>query len=332
MTATGTIDWSSVGSPSTTGSGILMDLHANLDRMQVLVRNDRQLSLGGELSAALDEGRLRVRGDLTVIRAAIMLPDARAPTLGDDVVVVRSSAPQEVLARGRLQTANPMDLQIRLDLGRDLALQGHGITTRLEGELTVSSATGGADPFRIVGEVRTVEGRFRAWNQALNVETGVILFNGPYSNPSLNLLAIRPEIEVRAGVRVTGTLEAPRLTLFSEPEMSEAEKLSWVVLGRASPTSGTEGASMQQAALTLLAGGLGGSLAGDLGLDQLAVSDSSVSIGKRLSNELYVTYEAGLAGAASTLFVFYDITRRLTLRGQTSEASALDIIFTMTYD
>ena len=89
---------------------------------------------------------------------------------------------------------------------------------------------------------------------------------------------------------------------------------------------------MQQAALTLLAGGLGGSLAGDLGLDQLAVSDSSVSIGKRLSNELYVTYEAGLAGAASTLFVFYDITRRLTLRGQTSEASALDLIFTMTYD
>lgn len=332
MTASGTIDWSGVGAPGTTGSGILMDVQANLDRMQVLVRNDRQLSLGGELSASLDGGRLRVRGDLTVIRAAIMLPDARAPTLGDDVVVVRSSSPEDALARGRLQTANPMDLQIRLDLGRDLALQGHGITTRLEGELTVSTATGGSDPFRIVGEVRTVEGRFRAWNQALNVETGVILFNGPYSNPSLNLLAIRPEIEVRAGVRVTGTLEAPRLTLFSEPEMSEAEKLSWVVLGRAAPTSGTEGASMQQAALTLLAGGLGGSLAGDLGLDQLAVSDSSVSIGKRLSNELYVTYEAGLAGAASTLFVFYDITRRLTLRGQTSEASALDLIFTITYD
>ena len=114
--------------------------------------------------------------------------------------------------------------------------------------------------------------------------------------------------------------------------MPESEKLSWVVLGRAAATSGAEGTSMQQAALGLLAGGVGSSLAQGLGLDELGMGDSSVSIGKRISDELYVTYEAGLSGAASTLYVFYDITRRFTVRGQTGEASALDLIYTFTYD
>lgn len=330
MTARGSIDWSGVDDAPEGETGIAMDFTASLQKMQVLVRNDRQLSLSGDLSAGLEQGRLKVRGDIKVDRAAIMLPEAGAPTLGDDVVVVRASdAPQ---AHGELTTTKPMDLEVKLDLGQDLALQGYGITSRLEGELTVGSTSNGGDPYRVVGEVRTVEGRFRAWGQALNVETGVVLFNGSYTNPSLNLLAIRPEIAVRAGVRVTGTLDAPRVLLYSEPEMPESEKLSWVVLGRAAATTGAEGSSMQQAALGLLAGGVGSSLAGGLGLDELGMGDSSVSIGKRLSDELYVTYEAGLSGAASTLYVFYDITRRFTVRGQTGKASAVDIIYTITYD
>jgi translocation and assembly module TamB len=89
---------------------------------------------------------------------------------------------------------------------------------------------------------------------------------------------------------------------------------------------------MQQAALGLLAGRLASSLADDFGVDELGLDESAVSIGKRISNELYVTYEAGLSGAASVLYVFYDITRRLTLRAQTGEASAVDLIYTINYD
>jgi translocation and assembly module TamB len=336
MVASGTIDWSGVGRAAQ-GSGIAMDLRASLQQMQVLVRNDRQLSLSGDLTAGLQQGALRVRGDIKVDRASITLPDASAPTLGDDVHVVRAgdrpaAAADEPEARGELNTARPMDLEIKLDLGRDLALQGQGITTRLQGGLTVRSGEGGGDPFRVVGEVRTDEGRYRAWGQALNVETGVVLFNGPYDNPSLNLLAIRPEIDVRAGVRVTGTLLAPRVQLYSEPELPEAEKLSWVVLGRATATTNAEGSNMQQAALGLLANQVGGSLANGLGFDEIGLAESGVSVGKRLSDELYVTYERGLAGAASTLYLFYDITRRFTVRGQTGEASAVDLIYTITYD
>ena len=337
MVSSGHIDWSGVARATAKGSGIVLDVKTRLERMQVLVRSDRQVSLSGELSAGLTDGRLRVRGDLHVDRASITLPESGAPTLGDDVVVVRASdrqtqpkqpqqdAPQ---ARGELRTAQPMDMEVRLDLGRDFALQGYGITTRLQGDLTIRSARSGNDPVAIVGEIRTDEGRFRAWGQALNVETGVALFNGPYSNPSLNLLAVRPNIAVRAGVHVTGTALAPRVALYSEPQLPDAETLSWVMLGRAPGAGGGDGKAMQQAALGLLAG----NLTEGLGFDEVGLSDSGVAIGKRLSDQLYVTYEAGMSGAASTLYVFYDITRRLTARGQTGKTSALDLIYTIAYD
>ena len=63
------------------------------------------------------------------------------------------------------------------------------------------------------------------------------------------------------------------MALYSDPVLSEAETLSWVILGRASAASGGEAILMQQAALALL-GGLGkgssgGSLASRFGLDEI---------------------------------------------------------------
>ena len=236
------------------------------------------------------------------------------------------------MATGQLESAQPMDVEIALDLGRDLALTGYGITTRLEGQLTVRSSPRPDQPFALFGEVRTDEGRFRQWGQALNVETGEVAFSGAMDNPSLNLLAIRPEIDVRAGVRVTGTLRAPQVQLYSDPPLPEAEKLSWVVLGRATAISGGEGSSVQRAALGLLAGRAVSSFADDLGVDEIGLGESAVSVGKRISDQLYVTYEAGLSGAASTLYIFYDITRRFTVRGESGEASAVDLIYTFDFD
>lgn len=338
MTATGLIDWSGVQTAGPNESGIEMDFSAKLERMQVLVRNDRQLTLSGDLSAALNQGALRVRGDLNVDRASIRLPDAGAPTLGDDVVIVRNTDELElvevgtVAANGSLESSQPMDVEIRLNLGRDLALDGYGITTRLEGELTVRSSPLPNQPFSVFGEVRTDEGRYRAWGQALNVETGEVAFNGSYENPALNLLAIRPDIDVRAGVRVTGTLRAPQVELYSDPPLPEAERLSWVVLGRPMAISGGEGTSVQRAALSLLAGQAVSGLADNLGVDELGLGDSGVSVGKRISDKLYLTYEAGLSGAASTLYIFYDITRRFTVRGESGEANAIDLIYSFDFD
>ena len=94
-------------------SGIIMDLRAQLQRMQVLVRNDRQMTLSGELSrGARTQARCASAAILRVDRASIVLPEASAPTLGDDVVVVRNAdlrnpgAVEARQARGELEPAS----------------------------------------------------------------------------------------------------------------------------------------------------------------------------------------------------------------------------------
>ena len=104
----------------------------------------------------------------------------------------------------------------------------------------------------VTGEVRTVSGQYRAYGQQLNIETGIARFNGPIDNPQLDILAIRPNIQQRAGVAITGTAQSPRVRLYSDPQLSDQETLSWLMLGRASATSGGESAILQQAALAIL--------------------------------------------------------------------------------
>ncbi|ART58177.1 DUF490 domain-containing protein [Acidovorax carolinensis] len=352
LTGSGRLGW---GEPGAGLSGIAMDITAEARALQVLVRADRQVSVSGQVQAQLQQGQFSLRGKLTTDRATIILPDESAPSLGSDVVV-RSAAKDradqakaQVAARAnqkaaQAETALPPAVAITLNLGRDFALQGQGITTRLTGELDIRSSTVPGAPPRVTGEVRTDAGRYRAWGQVLDVETGLIRFNGPYNNPALDILALRPNISVRAGVQVTGSALAPRVRLYSDPELPDAEKLSWVVLGRDAANGGAEAAVLQQAALTLL--GRGGAsptaqVASRLGLDEIGfkgpgagedATSAALTFGKRLSKDMYVTYERSLSGTLGTLYIFYDLSRRLTLRGQTGEKSAVDIIYTVRYD
>ena len=353
LSATGQMRW---GAASAGSSGIRMAMQGQVRSLRVLVRSDRQVTLSGDLQARLEEGQFTLRGKLETERAVIILPDESAPSLGTDVVV-RSAAKEREAAEAaqreaarstaqaaKPQTAKPPDVAVTFDLGKDFAVQGRGITTRLEGQLEIRSTSLSAPP-RITGEVRTVKGQYRAYGQQLDVETGLARFNGPFDNPALDILAIRPNIAQRAGVQVTGSAQAPRVRLYSEPALSDVETLSWVVLGRASASSGGESVLMQQAALALLGGlgkgGSGGSLASRLGLDEIGfkgpgsggeLRESAVTLGKRLSKDFYVTYESGLTGVLGTLFIFYDLTQRLTLRGQAGVQSGVDLIYTLKYD
>ena len=353
LDGTGSVQWG--GAPSSAAdqdTDLRMDFKARAKGLQVLVRADRQASVSGTLEASLRDRQFKLRGDLSIDRASIILPDAGAPALGDDVVV-RSKALDKVAMEkvqvaatqaSRAETALPPDVAVTVDLGNDFALQGLGITTRLEGKVTIRSAKAAGAPPSVTGEIRTVAGRYRAWGQMLDIETGLIRFNGAYDNPSLDILALRPNIEVRAGVQVTGSAKNPRVRLYSEPDLPDAEKLAWVVLGRSAAGGGAEAAVLQQAALALLGGQNGGGtgdVASKLGLDEIGfkgpgtgedATGAALTFGKRVSKDLYVTYERSLSGALGTLYIFYDLTKRLRLRGQTGANTGVDLIYTVRYE
>ena len=78
---------------------------------------------------------------------------------------------------------------------------------------------------------------------------------GPVANPRLDILAQRPNLAVRVGAQVGASAQLPRERLYSEPDTSDTDKLSWLVLGREPDGLGsTDLALLQSAALALLAG------------------------------------------------------------------------------
>ena len=331
-------------------------LDAKLDQLRASVRTDRQVTLSGDLQAKLDGRLAQFTGKLRVDKAVILLPDEGTPQLGEDVVVrgvEGAAAAQTALAEAnaptvtkamKAQDARALKIAMQIDLGQDFRIQGKGIDTRIRGLLALSGDSI-TEP-RLVGTVNTFGGQYRAYGQRLDVEQGVLRFSGPIDNPALDILAIRPNLSQRVGVQITGTALLPRVRLYAQPELPDAEKLSWLVVGRAAASGGAEAALLQQAALALLggkSGGMSGELTASLGLDELSfrgsanntagtTTEGAVTLGKRFSRNFYAAYERSISGALGTLFVFYNLSQRLTVRAQAGQQSALDLIYTFSYD
>jgi len=355
LNATGFAQWLPDGTGATPGlSKIRIELDAQAQALRLTARADRRLAVSGHLQAKLREAKLEIRGALKADQALFILPDENSPSLGTDVVVKSSNKNPAPVPSSNIENPPPVsnsqrivpDVAITLDMGPDFRVQGRGLITRLAGTLDLTSTAATSGVPRLTGNLSTVRGSYKAYGQLLDIEEGLLRFTGPYDNPALDILAIRPNLTVRVGVQISGTALSPRVRLYAEPEMAEAEKLAWLVLGRSGANGGAEAAVLQQAALALLGGkgrGLSGGLSAALGLDELSLrgstsnadgstSAAAVTLGKRLSRNFYVAYERSMAGTLGTVYIFYELSRRFTLRAQTGEQSTIDLIFTVPYD
>ncbi len=325
---------------ATLGTAPRAQLQLEAQHFQLLGRVDRRIVTSGRAQLQLERERARLDGSFTVDEGLFDFSRSDAPSLSDDVVVTRATDTKpHAPAANAAATARPMALEmdLRVDLGRKLQLRGRGLETGLQGELRLTAPNG---KLSVDGTVRAVGGTYAAYGQKLEIDRGQVVFNGPAENPRLDIEATRPNLDVRVGVAVTGTAVSPRVRLFSEPEMSDTDKLSWLVLGRASDGLGrADTALLQRAALALLAGedpGPTDQLLQALGLDQLSVRQNDegevretvVSLGKQLSRRWYVGYERSLNATAGTWQLIYRVAQRFTLRAQAGEDSALDVIWT----
>jgi translocation and assembly module TamB len=311
------------------------DLTIVAREMLALGRVDRRIVTSGRATLELSADSITLDGRFVVDEGLIDISRSDAPALGDDVVIVdgEDDDAAEAPAGG---PARNVSMDVRVDMGERLRLRGRGIDTRLRGDLVIT-APGGR--LAVNGTVRTEAGSYAAYRQNLRIERGILAFTGPVEDPRLDILAIRPDLDVRVGVAITGTALNPRVRLFSEPAMSDTDKLAWLVLGRASDGLGrTDTALLQSAALALLAGedgGPGDGLSSRLGLDELSVSQGDgevrqtiVSLGKQVSRRWYVGYERSLNTTTGTWQLIYRIAQRFTLRGQSGLDNSLDLIWT----
>ncbi len=310
-------------------------LQFEAERATVLGRVDRRVVASGKLAVQLDAQTLKIDGDLRADEGLIDASRGDAPSLGDDVTVKRPGDRAAIADAAARRPPRGVELRVGVDLGPRFRIRGRGIDTRLQGQLRLTSPRG---RLATHGEVRTDSGTYEAYGQKLAIERGVITFVGDVANPRLDIEAVRANTDTRVGVIVGGSVQSPRVRLFSDPELPDTEKLALLVTGRSYDSlGGTETLLLQRAALALLAGDGADSsfdVARALQLDELSVRqsdgtvrDTVVTLGKQLSDRVYVGYERGLNATAGNWQLIYRIAQRFTLRAQSGEDPAVDLIW-----
>jgi translocation and assembly module TamB len=309
------------------------------ERFRALDRVDRRVTVSGSATVALAQ-QLSVDGRFTLDEGRIDISQSDAPALDDDIVVLNREGAVAPKAPGG--TAPPgLALRVAVNLGEQLRLTGRGLDARLGGELDVTTPNG---LLAVNGVVRILEGTYTAYGQNLSVARGNVVFTGDAANPRLDIFAIRPDIDQRVGITVSGNAVNPRVRLTSEPELPEIDKLTWLVLGRAPEGLGrADTALLQRAALALVAGdkgGKGGGVAEKVGLDKLTLRGGSaaegggavIGLGKQLSKRLFFGYEHALASAGGYWQIVYRAAGRLTLRARTGLDNAIDAVWTWRWE
>jgi translocation and assembly module TamB len=332
-----------------------MQLKLVANKLDAVARPDRTVVVSGQATLVRDAHRFALEGNFRVDRALVELAPQGRPTLSDDVVVLgrgAAAAPQKPVS------TVPLAVDLTADLGNDFRLRGMGIDANLAGSVRLRKS--GDRPPRINGTIRALNGTYAAYGQNLTIERAVLTFSGAYDNPSLDILAVhkRPDGEplsdtnVEAGVQVRGTALSPQAKLVSTPNVSDSDKLSWLVLGHGMEgTSGNEADVLGAAASALLGGaggggGFGSKLSSALGVDELSfhqaanqgtgnapgVESTVVTIGKRISQRLYLSFEQGAATTSSVVRLRYKVNPRVTLQFQTGTNTALDVLYSWAFD
>lgn len=332
-------------------------LDIKLDRLGAFQLPDQWVTVSGNGRLSLRDGALGATGKLVVDAGYWQLAPGGTPRLSDDVVVKRPGSEKPAASlRPRLE------LDIGADLGRNFLFKGAGLSSRLAGDIRITAH--GRDLPRATGTIRARSGRFEAYGQKLEIERGILSFNGLLDNPGLDVRAVRKGLPVEPGVQIGGTAQKPVVKLISDPELPEAEKLAWLVLGHGPEQMGAGDATL----LFSAAGGLLGNDSGNVvqqlkktfgfdefGLRQGTIGGSSgrqpgsrvaggnsidtagttgqqiLSVGKRLSSNALVSYEQTLGRAEGIVKLTVNLTRQIAVIGRAGSDNALDVFYTLTF-
>jgi translocation and assembly module TamB len=211
---------------------------------------------------------------------------------------------------------------------------------------------------RASGTVNLLNGRYEAYGQQLDIERGILNFQGLLENPALNILALRKGLPVEAGVEITGFAQAPQIRLVSEPNVPDAEKLSWLVLGRP-PTQEGSDTGVLMAAVGAIFGNQSGAASQQIkdsfGIDEISVRSGTpgqlqamnsrvvsmrsstaatsqvFAVGKQLSNRLRLSYEQAIGGVDSLVRLTFKVTDKISVVGTSGTDAALDVFYSFSF-
>jgi len=322
-------------------------VHLKLHRFPALQRSDRYAMVSGVVDIDAQLPRISISGDLTADAGWFSLEILQGvPSLDDDVRVIHAGDDEQARA-SPLQ----MSMDLKFDMGPRFYITGMGLDAGLLGSIQIRMADGRLTG---IGALRTRGGGIEAYGQKLRLRRGTLTFQGRLDNPLLDIEALRTGEQVEAGVRVSGTAQRPRIDLVSYPEVSDVEKLSWLILGRGPDEGGSDAALLLSVGTALLGGGQ--PFYRQLGLDELSIRSGTIGssgsllpdrtvasqinldsnselatqfivASKHFANGITLSVEQAMAGSETVGRASYRLSRRLSLDLKAGTISGIALVY-----
>ncbi|WP_374351449.1 translocation/assembly module TamB domain-containing protein, partial [Chitinimonas sp.] len=327
-----------------------------------LTRPDRNLTVSGETTLSVEGQTLGLTGRLRADEGLFELQGRRASALGDDVLVVGRSERSRSANK-----PPPMNLRFDLDLGDRFQFKSQGVEARLSGLLRVAASPNqrlGASGALKVEEGRYLAyGQNLSINHGIVSFQGPIdnpaldllaeRKNLPVAvGVKMGGTLLAPQISLFSDQAMPDSEKLSWLVLGHGSTATTARGDADVLLaaGEALFSAGQSVSLRQQ-------------LAGSLGLDDISVGRSTaytssndtgnvgtgslpgsttgvansasnpalasrvVTLGKRLSDRAYVSYEQSLDSVGYAVKLSYQLSRRISLALTAGQTSAVDILY-----
>ncbi|MGD9108160.1 MAG: translocation/assembly module TamB domain-containing protein [Gammaproteobacteria bacterium] len=335
------------------------------DNILIANNKDYNITASPQFNISYHYPAVTITGELVIPHALIKVEDfTNITTLPDNTIIIKR---QDEIKKSKYK----YDVKIKIALGNDIKIDTSSLDAQLAGQLELNYAS--MQPAVASGELNIINGTYTAYSQKLKIDKGSLIFTGGLiNNPRLDIRAsktintyakpvrttqIKPGQTFSAisdlqrltvGVQVSGTLQRPKIQLFSDPGgLSDTDILSYLILG----TSANQATSSQTQTLFKTAQliGSGGSNAisqmqqifglTDFGVSQEELPSSTdkktltaqpaFGVGKYITPKLYLHYSIGISNPVSVLNLTYYISRLFSIQTQSSSfEQGADIFYT----
>ena len=347
-----------------------IDLNLNGKKLKVANLPELQLTVSPNLTFNnmhgffLTSGKVRV--DQATIHADNMKSLVTSNSIQDDIIYIDSD--HQVLSQSK---TNPIATDLTLDLGDNTKFYGFGLTSYITGNLHIQN-----QPLQIAlanGKLYFKDGMYTAYGKRFSItnDSNISYNNTPVTSPDLFItahynipaaLSLSTAAPTMLGVSILGKLQDPKLTLISNPSLSQGDILSYIILGQpindSTNSSGSD--ELSKAALLFVVNGGSDVVLQDL-KDKLGITDLSVGninndyilnsqlqqissqgtgqnntaifVGKALTPSFYVSYGIGVFSGEQEFNAMYTLTKNWSIRADhTSIDTGADLVYTVIHD
>src|SRR5262245_27891379 len=309
--------------------------------------------IAADVHASAPQDALTVTGTVRIPRARIVTKNL--PGSGPNAVepweltvpgVYGQGRPRAVPAGGTAtaQASTPdmlslLQANLRLDLPKNVWVQGPGTAVEMRGDLQVAKAR--RAPFIISGEVETVRGFASFYGKKFVLTQGKVAFTGsPEINPLLDVTVTRKVSDYVVTIHAGGKAQQPEIEMSSMPPLEQIDIVSLLTVGKTtekltSSERGSVAAEAQNLAGGIIAGKLEAAAGEALGLDTVQLSTTSATVGRYVTQDLFLSYEHGFGDKdnAHRVGAEYSLSRRVKVKATGSDTgeTTLDLLWRLDY-